>query len=285
MAKPKVRTSEEAADPSQVLWALLRPVTHLASLAVGFTALAYGLGWGYLSGYFGQAGAPWVLSMLDTTQVLQISLSNLITFALFAGVMFFLYSEGVLRLKGLATLIGFLVVVLLAGLVLHYGFGKVISARWNSMAIRAFLVSGFILVPIALVTAIAMVVEKRAKTEKIAPVVYGYFVLAIVAFVSPQIGRWMAQDKFSGSDRFEFPTVELAGEGNCNWGLVRAVSSGNFLLTRPDERGKPLFRVVSFEKVTQVSKEIPQSCIANPDVTQQKSALETTEAKAVSPEG
>ena len=265
MAKPKVQMSEKGTDPGQVLWTLLRPITHTASLAVGFTALAYALGWGYLSGFFKEAGALWVLSTLDTTQVLQISLSNLITFALFAGVLFFLYSDGLVRLKGLAILLAALVVMLLVGLIIHYGFGAKVPAKVNSAAVTAFIVSGFFLIPTIFIVAIAIVVEKRVKTEKVAPIIYGYFLLAIVAIIPARLGKWVAEEKFAGPGRYKFPTVELIGEASCKWGLVRAVSGGNLLLAMPGERGKPLFRLVAFEKVTQVSNELPQRCTADPN--------------------
>ncbi|HBB2682975.1 TPA: hypothetical protein J9677_002357, partial [Escherichia coli] len=56
-------------------------LSQLAGLIVGFTALAYIIGWKEASAYYSELGAPWVTSLLTPTQVMQTSIPLISTIA------------------------------------------------------------------------------------------------------------------------------------------------------------------------------------------------------------
>ena len=56
-------------------------LSQLAGLIVGFTALAYIIGWKEASAYYSELGAPWVTSLLTPAQEIQTSIPLISTIA------------------------------------------------------------------------------------------------------------------------------------------------------------------------------------------------------------
>lgn len=64
-------TSENAIRATNSVLGLL---PQIASFVVGFSALAYICGWREVSAYYQELGAPWVLSLLSPSQIMQTSI-------------------------------------------------------------------------------------------------------------------------------------------------------------------------------------------------------------------
>lgn len=91
-------TLEETLKATGVLLGLL---PQIAGLVVGFTALAYGIGWYEARAYFQDIGASWALKVLSPTQILQTGVWLIGLVAAFTLFSVFLLTQRSIGQKGL----------------------------------------------------------------------------------------------------------------------------------------------------------------------------------------
>lgn len=72
---------EQTLKSASAVYSLLR---HIAGAVVGLSALAYLAGWREASAYYSKLGAPWVLSILSTAQIMQQSIELISVVAIFS---------------------------------------------------------------------------------------------------------------------------------------------------------------------------------------------------------
>lgn len=249
----------------KALASVLTPISQVAGFAVGLTGLAYCLGWAFFNGYFRELDAKWVVPMFDTMQIVQVALTPLFSMALLAGLHLYFYSEGILKLRGLRILSVALVVIGLIALGLHYAVLHFLGDEYKSHWLVVTAICVYCFLPTVAVSEVAAVAERRSSSGRVVMFAYAYGLLAIIASVSPLLGKWNAQNDFFSEDGHDLPFVRIGAEKRCEWLLVRPVGLDRLLIANPGRIGeKPILRIVPVEQVSEVSPVAPMECIDDP---------------------
>lgn len=222
---------------------------QFAGIIAGLTALAYFVGWRELFSYYDALGAPWAVSLLPSAVIMQTSFNMISALALSCFFSFYMYSNGLVGLKGLSRLILFSVVIAIPA-VLASSFGdKWISTNMTHTFAKVVAILWAVHAGISLTVLIANLAEKGLKWET------QHLYLAYIVFF---IGCWAAPESLGTArskvdldqDASTLPTVFTADFPNGpRWQLVSAIDGHVLLMQQATESWPRRFRLAKNEDV------------------------------------
>ncbi len=219
-------------------------LSQLAGLIVGFTALAYIIGWKEASAYYSELGAPWVTSLLTPTQVMQTSIPLISTIAVVTlisvaelasqniGVrwlrrwaIIFIILATITYLLSLAidNRSGVTALIFLSSMLWAFSTGATIGELIGCLALKEIKWGGY-------------------------EVYLLYFVLFFCFSQAPDLMGKSRASLIERADSTSLPKVNLAGTTDA-WGLIGPCGDKLLLISLGQDRHDRLFKLVASENI------------------------------------
>ncbi|HEJ8532332.1 TPA: hypothetical protein SMJ97_002998 [Klebsiella oxytoca] len=226
--------------------AVLGLLPQIAGLIVGFTSLAYIIGWSEASSYYSELGAPWATSLLTPTQVMQTSISLISIIAIVTFVSVVGLVEQTAGVKGLRRWsIIFLILAAIA-----YASSFVLDNRASASVL---VIISSILWAVSTGTTMGELIGCLA-LQGIRWGGYEVYLLYFIIFyglsqapgVMGKSRAHLVTDSYSTS----LPKVTLVGTTPDMWRLVGPCGDKFLLISLEQEQKGRLFKLVASESIT-----------------------------------
>jgi hypothetical protein len=246
MDKPN---KEQTLKSASAVYSLL---PQIASAVVGFSAMAYLAGWREASAYFDALGAPWVLSVLSSAQIMQESM-GLVSIVAITGFFTLLllledsssthslrgWSKNMLIGATFSTLVGAILKVWL-GLLITYVFSYIAAILW---AISAGFTVGEL---------IGTFTETKQQWSR-RHLYLLFLVVGFGLFLAPTYRGQARAGIDSNPNLSKLPIVSLSASPNTGrWRLVRPFSGQVLLFQLAEKREERKFRIVASTEINEI---------------------------------
>ncbi|MEQ4902594.1 hypothetical protein [Enterobacter hormaechei] len=221
---------------------------QITGLAVGFTGLAYIIGWKESSAYYRELGAPWASSMLTSVQIMQTSISLITIIFAIAFCSFVALLENKAGMKGLRRWSIFFLVLASITYCSSFIFDKHVSSNLLVGITGFFWAIATGTTVGELIACLALRELKWSGYE----VYLLYFILAFGIFYAPILtGESRAKiDADFTSNRL--PTVRLNENKINEWKLLGPCGDNFLLITQSTDKKGRLFKVVAAESISEI---------------------------------
>ncbi|AUQ25575.1 hypothetical protein [Dickeya zeae] len=226
-------------------------LSQIAGFTVGFTGLAYIIGWRETSAYYFQLGAPWATSLLTPAQVMQTSISLITIISTFAFISVVSLITKDVSTKGLRRWSIFSLTLALVA----YGLSLVLEKHVSAFATNTLVGVSGLLWAVAAGTTVGELIACLALRELQWGGYEVYLLNFIVLYGFSQAPSLMGESKarlVGDTVSTSLPSISLAGTVSGSWRLVGPCGDKFLLISLASERQGRSFKLVNSEDIEEI---------------------------------